>query len=280
MGTDDIERFASHGGNSIRTWSTLNDGTQELLDKAHAHGVTVSLGLPVRAERHGMDYDDPEAVAQQLELVRAEVLKYKDHPAVLTWLIGNELNHSYTNPAVWDAVNDIAKMIHEEDPNHPVSSTLAGFNADVVADIMARAPDLDFFSFQDYGSLFGLPHHMETTGFDKPFMVTEWGTIGYWEMEQTDWGAPVELTSSEKADKILEAHNDVLEGFGEQLDRLLRVLLGPETGANTYLVWPADGQRRGNRDGRRHALHLERDVARQSDPANQCGFTRRQKSPG
>ena len=140
-----------------------------------------------------------------------------DHPAVLTWLIGNELNHSYTNPAVWDAVNDIARMIHEEDPNHPVSTTLAGFYPGVVAEIEARAPELDFFSFQDYGSLFGLPHHIESAGFDKPFMVTEWGTIGYWEMETTDWGAPVELTSSEKADKILEAHDDVLQGFGDQL---------------------------------------------------------------
>ena len=217
MAVDDIERFAAHGGNSIRTWSTLNDGTQELLDKAHANGVTVSLGLPVKAERRGFDYNDPEAVAEQLEVVREEVLKYRDHPAVLTWLIGNELNHSYTNPKVWDAVSDIAKLIHELDPNHPVSSTLAGFHADVVAEIQARAPELDFFSFQDYGSLFGLPGHMEATGFDEPFMVTEWGTIGYWEMEQTDWGAPVELTSSEKADKILEAHDQILVGFGDQL---------------------------------------------------------------
>ena len=217
MGTDDIERFAAHGGNSIRTWSTLHEGTKELLDKAHIHGVTVSLGLPVRPERHGMDYNDAEAVAEQFEVVRNEVLKYKDHPAVLTWLIGNELNHSYTNPAVWDAVNDIAKMVHEVDPNHPVSTTLAGFYAEVVADMQVRAPELDFYSFQHYGSLFGLPEAIDATGFDRPFMETEWGTIGYWEMEKTDWGAPVELTSSEKADKILEAHNEVLEGFGDQL---------------------------------------------------------------
>ena len=138
MGVDDIERFAANGGNSIRTWSTLNEGTKELLDKAHAHGVTVALGLPVKAERHGFDYNDPEAVAGQLETVREEVLKYKDHPAVLAWLIGNELNHSYTNPKVWNAVNEIATMIHEVDPYHPASSTLAGFHADVVAEILAR----------------------------------------------------------------------------------------------------------------------------------------------
>ena len=80
MGHDDIERFARHGGNSIRTWSTLseNDGTRALLDSAHEHGVTVSLGLPMRPERHGFDYDDAEAVAEQLELMREEVLKYRE----------------------------------------------------------------------------------------------------------------------------------------------------------------------------------------------------------
>ena len=50
------------------------------------------------------------------EKLREEVLKYKDHPALLAWGIGNELNLQYKNPKVWNAVNDIAKMIHEVDP--------------------------------------------------------------------------------------------------------------------------------------------------------------------
>ena len=150
MGRDDIARFASHGGNSIRTWSTLDDeqDTMALLDAAHEHGVTVAIGLPMRAERHGFDYNDPDAVAAQFELIRGEVLKYRDHPAVLAWLVGNELNHHYTNPAVYDAVNDVAAMIHELDPNHPVSSTMSGRHEDVIAEIAARAPELDFMSFQ------------------------------------------------------------------------------------------------------------------------------------
>ena len=44
--------------------------------------------LPIRQQP---DYDDPEAVAAQLATMREEVLKYRDHPAVLAWLIGNEL---------------------------------------------------------------------------------------------------------------------------------------------------------------------------------------------
>ena len=219
MGRDDIARFAEHGGNSIRTWSTANEyqDTRALLDEAHAHGVTVALGLSMKAERHGFDYDDPDAVAAQLAGIRDEVLKYKDHPAVLFWLVGNELNHSYTNPAVWDAVNDVATMIHELDPNHPVTTPISGFKPDVIAEIRSRAPEIDFISFQLYGSLFGLPDRVAETGFDGPFMVTEWGTIGYWEMEKTSWGTPVELTSSEKADIFLRADREVFARLQGQL---------------------------------------------------------------
>ncbi|NOR35607.1 MAG: DUF4434 domain-containing protein [Woeseiaceae bacterium] len=219
MGIDDIERFASHGGNSIRNWTTTGEyqDVTALLDSAHEHGVTVALGLPMRAERHGFDYNDPDAVAAQLEVFRDDVIKYRDHPALLAWIIGNELNHSYTNPAVYDAVNDVAAMIHELDPNHPTTTTLSGFKPDVIGEIQARAPDLDFISFQMYGSLFGLRDEIERLGFTEPFMVTEWGTIGYWEMETTSWGVSAELTSTEKADVILRAHREILSSLEGQL---------------------------------------------------------------
>ncbi len=219
MAIDDIEAFAAHGGNSIRNWSTTADyqNAQDLLDSAHANGVTVALCLPMQAERWGFDYDDPEAVAAQLADFREQVLKYRDHPALLVWIIGNELNHNYTNPRVFDAVNDVAKMIHELDPNHPATTTLSGFEDDVIVEIQARAPALDFVSFQAYGGLFGLPKNIVASGFDAPFMVTEWGTLGYWDMEQTAWGAPTELTSSEKADVIMRGYRDVIATLEKQL---------------------------------------------------------------
>ena len=219
MVVDDIERFAAAGGNSIRNWSTMQaeQDTQELLDTAHAHGVTVALGLPMKSERHGFDYDDPEEVAAQLEVLRGEVLKYRDHPALLVWVIGNELNHDYENPRVYDAVNDVAQMIHELDPYHPTTTTTSGFKPDVIAEIVARAPVLDFISFQMYGSLFRLHERLAETGFDGPFMVTEWGTIGYWEIETTDWSTPIELHSTEKADTFLRAYRDILAPLDGQL---------------------------------------------------------------
>ena len=110
------ERIAAYGGNSIRTWGTGD--AAKVLGTARANGLTVMLGLDVARERHGFNYNDPQTAAQ-FQKIKAGVLKYKDDPAVLLWGIGNELNLEYQNPRVWDAVNDIARMIHEVDPNPP-----------------------------------------------------------------------------------------------------------------------------------------------------------------
>jgi hypothetical protein len=203
----DLESLKRHGGNSVRTWNTDNPS---LLDKAHELGITVSLCLDVRRERHGFDYDDPVAVQQQLEAMKAEVLKYRDHPALLTWMIGNELNMDYHNPRVYDAVNDISKMIHELDPFHPTTTATAGMNAEMAGVISSRAPDLDFISVQVYGGLFQIKPVIEAIDFDKPLMVTEWGTFGHWEVDKTSWGAPIELTSHEKAMTFQRGYEEII----------------------------------------------------------------------
>ncbi len=211
----DINSLHAHGGNSIRNWSTVN--AQEVLDKALNNGMTVSLCLSMKTERWGFDYNDTKQVKAQFEKFREDVLKYRNHPALLTWFIGNELNHSYTNQKVYDAVNDISKMIHELDPNHLTTTTLSDLNAEVLQVVSSRANDLDFISFQVYGKLNILPEFIKETGYNKPFMVTEWGAIGYWEMENTSWGAPVEMNSSEKAKNYVKGYQNKLLSVQSQL---------------------------------------------------------------
>ena len=196
-GTAYMERLQQYGGNSVRTWSTHNG--LEILDKAQQLGLTVTMGIDMARERHGFDYNDTSAVKQQLERVRQEILTYKDHPALLAWGIGNELNLEYTNPKVWDAVNEVAEMIHELDSNHLVTTMLAGINQDEIDEIKARCPALDLISVQVYGGLAAVPERIRATGWDKAYMVTEWGPTGHWESPQTPWNASVEETSSEKA---------------------------------------------------------------------------------
>jgi len=191
------ERIAAYGGNSIRTWGTYD--APKVLAAANQQHLTVMLGLDVARERHGFDYNDAAAVAAQLRKIKAEVLKYKDDPAVLLWGIGNELNLDYTNPKVWDAVNDIARMVHETDPNHPTSTVLAGANKKEIEYVKTRCPAVDILSINTYAGLATLPQQVADAGWTGPYLVTEWGPTGHWEGPQTTWKASVEETSSQKA---------------------------------------------------------------------------------
>lgn len=215
VGKGDIEALAKHGANSFRTWHTHNG--KEVLDRAHKLGLKVVMGLSVGLERHGFDYDDKAAVKEQLESIRERVIALKDHPALIIWAIGNELNHHATNPRVWDAVNDISKMIHEVDPYHLTTTPIAGLDKEEVSLIADRAPDLDFLSTQLYGPIDLLPDLIAESGYDGPLFVTEWGATGYWEVNETEWGAPLENNSSVKADLYLSRYEKSIASQSQQV---------------------------------------------------------------
>jgi hypothetical protein len=212
------EKLAARGGNSFRTWRTDNGRAsgKEVLDRALTNGLFVTMGLEVARERHGFDYNDKEAVARQLERLKAEVLEYKDHPALLAWCIGNELNLHATNPKVWDAVNEISKMIHEVDPNHPTMTALAGINRELISEIKTRAPDLDLLGIQMYADIVNLPRYLRESQWDGPYMVTEWGATGHWEVGKTAWGAPLENDSTTKAEFYRQRYAKVIRGDTRQ----------------------------------------------------------------
>ena len=239
---EDLASLAAYGGNSVRNWA-VEDGA--ILDRAHALGLTVALCLDVQRERHGFDYDDAEAVARQFESIKALVSKHRRHPALLAWIIGNELNHDYRNPRAYDAVNDISKMIHELDPHHPTTTTTAGIDARLAAVIRARAPDLDFLSIQVYGGLFELPDALARIGLDMPLMVTEWGAIGHWEVAATPWGAPIEPHSSAKARAYRRGYEEVLTPLAGKVIGHYAFLWGQkqERTPTWYGVFTADGRR-------------------------------------
>jgi hypothetical protein len=208
FGGRDPSSVARHGGNTIRTWRTGDEflSGNEIMDAAHDNGLMVVLGLDVARERHGFDYDDEQAVKNQLEKLKREVLKYKDHPALLAWGIGNELNLRYTNNKVWDAVNEISEMIKEIDPNHLTTTMLAGAAPDVVNAVAARCSSLDFISLQLYGSINKLPGYLAATDYQGAYALTEWGVTGHWEVPQTTWKRPIEENSHIKAMKYKERY--------------------------------------------------------------------------
>ncbi len=208
----DPSSVSKFGGNAIRTWRTGDEfiSGKEILDEAHKYGLKVCLGLEIGRERHGFDYDNEAEVARQLEYVRGEVEKYKDHPALLAWGIGNELNLHYSNKKLWLAVNQIAELIKDLDPNHPTTTMLAGAGENDVRAVMEMCPALDYLSFQLYGDIVNLPEHLIKSGYEGPYVITEWGATGHWEVGKTDWERPIEQNSHEKAKSYLERYENVI----------------------------------------------------------------------
>jgi hypothetical protein len=196
-GQTEMDRAKEYGANSIRTW-----GAHEaiaVLDEAHEKGLSVLFGLWVGCERQGFDYDDSRAVEAQLARFTEVVKEYKDHPAVLMWGIGNETDLFYSDFKVWDAINDIAEMVHREDPNHPTMTVTAGLDVAEVQLIKERAPAIDIYGINTYGEIIGIDNQLRAFGWEKPYIITEWGPDGHWEVEKTPWGTPIEQTSTEKA---------------------------------------------------------------------------------
>jgi hypothetical protein len=184
-GQSQLDRAVAYGANSVRTWGVGE--AIAILDDAHAKGLTVLFGLWVGCERQGFDYNDTKGVQAQLERFTEVVKKYKDHPAILMWGIGNETDLF------------IAKMIKEEDPNHPTMTVTAGLDVAEVQLVMERAPHIDIYGINTYGGLIGIDKEMRAYGWDRPYVITEWGPNGHWEVDKTEWGVPIEQTSTEKA---------------------------------------------------------------------------------
>jgi hypothetical protein len=171
----------------------------------------VAMGINLGKELHGFDYNDDKAVEAQLERVKKIVVKYKNHPNLLCWVVGNELNLLFdkdgglkmVNSKTYIALQQIVDFIHDEDPNHPVTTTFAGINSDHIDMALKYCHNLDFISVQVYGALEILEEEMNQLALNKPYLVTEFGPVGFWEMPKTSWGREIEEASGPKASGIL-----------------------------------------------------------------------------
>jgi hypothetical protein len=207
-GIHHLDILVGAGGNTIRTWGTENG--MEILDRAHAKGLKVMMGLWVQHERHGFDYNNEAAVKAQLENFRKDIRRFKDHPALLLWGIGNEYELNYSNTKVWSAVNDIAKMVHEEDPNHPTSTVTAGTNAEKLKFVMDELSEIDIYGINTYAGINVVKDVIENGGFKGPYMITEWGPTGHWECTKTMWNSSVEQSSTEKSASYLKRFTEYI----------------------------------------------------------------------
>ncbi|WP_306317451.1 MULTISPECIES: discoidin domain-containing protein [unclassified Streptomyces] len=209
----------SMGVNTIRTWGT-DAGTKPLLDSAAANGLRVVNGFwlqPGGGPGSGgcVNYvTDTTYKNNMLTEFAKWVEAYKSHPATLMWNVGNEsvlgLQNCYSGSeleaqrnAYTTFVNDVAKKIHSLDPNHPVTSTDAWTGAWPY--YKRNAPDLDLYSMNSYGDICGVQKDWEEGGYTKPYIITETGPAGEWEVPDDANGVPDEPTDVQKAEGYTKA---------------------------------------------------------------------------
>jgi len=170
-----------------------------VLDDAHRYGLTVTAGIWL-GHTGGFNYHDKAAVKAQFEMCKEVVQKYKDHPALLIWAFGNEMEGNGKDPKVWEALEAIAAMCKRTDSKHPTMTVIAEIGDDKVAAIQELCPSIDIIGVNSYGGAPTLAKRFAKQGGKKPYIVTEFGPLGAWEVKKTRWDAPIEPTSGEKAD--------------------------------------------------------------------------------
>ncbi len=196
-GLQQLAQLREAGGNTLRLWSTAY--AAPLLDEAQRQGLTVMLGLWLEPESKLFSYYDPAAVAAQQRRLRKQILLFRNHPALLLWNVGNELELSSPGPRLFEAINDVARMIHELDPHHPVTTSMSTFEL-YSSELQRSAPAVDILSINIYGRLKRLPSLLKKSGWRGPYIVSEYGGRGFWESDSTSWRAPIEQTSAGKAE--------------------------------------------------------------------------------
>lgn len=205
------------GVTTIRTWGVGGD-TQTLLDAAHKHGITVMLGLWMRHGRSGAEGDDnfnwisdEAGKKRQFDNCIDAVKKYKDHPALLFWGVGNEVILNIATDAEKHAyakfLGGLLREIKKIDPVHLTCS--AGAWTLPWPYWKEHCPDLDVYGVNTYGAgATALPDEEKRLGVNKPYVLTEFGPRGEWDAPKDKNGLRQEPQDDEKYRSIVQGWNE------------------------------------------------------------------------
>ncbi len=187
------------GANSVRTWGVGPD-TIWLLNAAAKQGIYVDVGIWLE-NRNKINYAiDTRYKREVLMRTKNIILQYKDHPAVLMWNIGNEvdigMNKTEDKIAFAKFLEEVCKMVHEVDPNHPIVSTFASTLA--WSELSEWTPSLDIYGVNVYGGIYAVQEQWEQKKYNKPYLITEFGTIGEWEVAKDEKGLLREPDDNQK----------------------------------------------------------------------------------
>jgi len=184
----DLPLLRELGVNTVRFWSELPD-SDLLLDAMYHDGVDPIYGIMGFwvPSYPGVDYSDPVFADDLEQAFRAYVARFKDHPAVLAWGIGNENNLSYDGDlADWYALaNRLAAAAHDVEgatyhPTMIINGGMLDFADVAVGSDDVSLADVDLWGHNAY---FGFQNHCYFDYYEaltaKPLILTEFGVDAY-----------------------------------------------------------------------------------------------------
>jgi hypothetical protein len=212
-----VRDLKNMGVNTIRVWGVDQTNTPILVDTAARYGIKVIVGEWLN---QGADYVNDTAYMNSVKTsIVNDVNLLKGHQGVLMWDVGNEVILTMQDHGLSAAdvearrvgyakfVNQVADAIHGADPNHPVTSTDAYTGAWPY--YKQYSPSLDLMAVNSYGAIGGVYNDWAAGGYTKPYIVTEGGPSGEWEVPNDVNGVPTEPTDLQKRDGYTSSWNAV-----------------------------------------------------------------------
>lgn len=196
-----LNELSLSGGNTLICWDTAK--LQTVLNEAAKLQLSVIIGIDIPGVQYFDAYRHKIKVDSLFISCNKLVRKYKDHPALLAWCLGNELK--FPNSLVYDEFylqyNRLLAMVHSNDPHHPVCTTVINVSKNNILNIRWRIPALDFIGLNVYNSIRTLESDINFIKWfwRGPYFISEWAPRGGWEARVTSWEAPIEYSSTVNA---------------------------------------------------------------------------------
>jgi hypothetical protein len=210
-GSGHIKELAAYGGNTLRVYDTTN--LNAVLEEAEKYGISIIVDIPLLPfnEKYN-SYKDGAENEKLKEGVRRLVKRFRHHPALLVWNLGNEVEYPlvFSENNFIRTFNELIDLIHKEDPDHPVSTAVTFPSKREIISIGYHSPELDLIGFNVFGNIKNLDFELSKMALllrPFPFYISEWGHDGPWEVPFTKWDVPIEPTSTKKMDQLRERYH-------------------------------------------------------------------------
>lgn len=211
--------------NGDKTHTLSHQGFMDMAYNNGTHPMYVLVNVFIESGR----WADPAYQAQIEDVYRQLATELKDHPAVMGFMVGNELNSAgnRVNPQFWQWIDRLAGIVKEIAPDKLTTMALVDDNLLSIDGANAHAPGapgnamphLDVWGINNYRGLM-------TTGFTpefwadyqvktkKPVLMTEWGTPASHHIPNAPYptGMPSELPNraEDQATYIRNHYNDMV----------------------------------------------------------------------